>query len=116
MPGMNGFQVLKEIGPIDFEVIFVTAYDQYAIQAFGFAAIDYLLKPVIAQDLIESVGRVSSKKNKFDNQQLITLLHNIQSDRKHPPRIALPKGNALDFFPFQKLFVVRQKAITPMFT
>ncbi|MDH3651777.1 MAG: LytTR family DNA-binding domain-containing protein [Saprospiraceae bacterium] len=98
MPGMNGFQVLKEVGTLDFEVILVTAYDQYAIQAFRFAAIDYLLKPIIAEDLKEAVQRVLNKKEKsLSDKQIKTLIYNLQADHKHRPRIALPHGNALDF-------------------
>ena len=98
MPGMNGFQLLRELGSTDFEVIFVTAYDQYAIQAFRFAAVDYLLKPIITKDLKEAVLRVLKKKNRnLTQQQLSTLLYNLRLDQRQAPRIALPHGNALDY-------------------
>src|SRR5690349_8407268 len=51
MPGQNGFDLLRKLPHYDFEVIFVTAYDQYAIQAMRFSAIDYLLKPVDIKEL-----------------------------------------------------------------
>jgi two-component system LytT family response regulator len=57
MPMLNGFQLLEQVGEIPFQVIFVTAYNQYAVQAFRFAALDYLLKPVDTIDLVKSVGR-----------------------------------------------------------
>jgi two-component system LytT family response regulator len=57
MPMLNGFQLLEQLGEISFQVIFVTAYNQYAVQAFRFAALDYLLKPVDTIDLVKSVGR-----------------------------------------------------------
>ena len=47
MPQKSGFDLLKELNSYDFEVIFVTAHDQYAIQAMRFAAVDYLLKPIL---------------------------------------------------------------------
>jgi two-component system LytT family response regulator len=90
--------MLQQVKEIDFEVIFVTAYDQYAIQAFRFAAIDYLLKPVIAKDLIDAVQRVVNKKERnFTQDHLINLLHNLKSGINHPPRIAVPLGNAIEF-------------------
>jgi two-component system LytT family response regulator len=64
MPGMNGFEMLKQIDPVNFSVIFATAYDQYAIQAFRCAAADYLLKPVMSDLLIEAVNRVAAKPEK----------------------------------------------------
>lgn len=57
MPMMNGFQLLEQLGEISFQVVFVTAYDQYAVRAFRFAALDYLLKPVDTIDLVKTVNR-----------------------------------------------------------
>lgn len=57
MPMMNGFQLLEQLGEVSFQVVFVTAYDQYAVRAFRFAALDYLLKPVDTVDLVKTVNR-----------------------------------------------------------
>jgi two-component system, LytTR family, response regulator len=62
MPDGSGFRVLEEIGEIDFEIIFTTAFDQFAIKAIKYSALDYLLKPIIPQDLSEAVARVEKKK------------------------------------------------------
>src|SRR5215216_5638847 len=51
MPGKNGLEMLASLASFDFDVIFVTAYDQYGIQAIKFAAIDYLLKPIDINEL-----------------------------------------------------------------
>jgi two-component system LytT family response regulator len=97
MPGMSGFEMLRRLEPIQFHVIFVTAYDQYAIQAFRFAALDYLLKPVISTHLKEAVDRVSSALFKGNYEmQLQTLMHNVRDGLKSP-RIALPAGRGMDF-------------------
>ena len=61
MPNMNGFQLLEQLSKIDFELIFTTSYDQYAIKAFKFSAIDYLLKPVDREELEKAVEKVSKK-------------------------------------------------------
>jgi two-component system LytT family response regulator len=58
----NGFQLLDAIDDLNFNVIFVTAFDQYAIQAFKVNAVDYLLKPVNTEELIQAVTKVSTKK------------------------------------------------------
>ena len=62
MPDGSGFRLLEEAGEIDFEVIFTTAFDQFAIKAIKYSALDYLLKPIIPQDLADAVQRVEKKK------------------------------------------------------
>ncbi len=105
MPGMSGFELLRRLSPIAFEVIFVTAYDQYAIQAFRYAALDYLLKPVVSDQLKEAVARVvgqlaqsPSKGDPHGEQarQLDAFLQNLRGGLKSP-RIALPSGRGMDF-------------------
>ena len=61
MPDKNGFDLLWDLSQYDFEVIFVTAFDQYAIQAIRFAAVDYLLKPINIEELQSAVSRAIKK-------------------------------------------------------
>lgn len=98
MPGMSGFEMLRAMGEVDFAVIFVTAYDQYALQAFRYAAADYLLKPVIGEQLVQAVSRVNTKNATSSDSrlQLETLLYNLKEGMKSP-RIALPSGRGMDF-------------------
>ena len=98
MPRMSGFEMLRQLEPLDFRVIFVTAYDQYALQAFRFAAADYLLKPVMSDQLKDAVGRVAEKSvSTVDAKiQLEALLFNLRDGFKSP-RIALPSGRGMDF-------------------
>lgn len=63
MPGLNGIELLERLGMISFEVIFTTAYDSYAIKAIKMNALDYLLKPIDKDELIQAVNRVKLKKN-----------------------------------------------------
>jgi len=75
MPWMNGFELLSCLGEqLDFKVVFVTAYDQYAIQAFKVKAMDYLLKPVDKDDLINCIDRIKSYTNGFSKDSLNDLL------------------------------------------
>src|ERR1700754_4443028 len=60
MPHMNGFELIEKLSPINFQVIFTTSYDKYAIKAFRFSALDYLLKPVDAQELKAAVKKAAS--------------------------------------------------------
>lgn len=94
MPEMNGFDVIREIGaeklPI---VVFVTAHDRYAIDAFEINAIDYLLKPVtkarFAQTLERARVRLSSVPSDRTNQQILSLLSTITSPSRYVKRIAV---------------------------
>jgi two-component system LytT family response regulator len=96
MPGKGGFDLLKSIANPDFEVIFVTAYDQYAIQAIKFSAIDYLLKPVNVNELVNAVDRaIMSAEKKMKNKRLENLIRSISN--KNQLRIAIP-GNRETLF------------------
>jgi len=78
MPGGSGIDMLAELSEIDFEVIFVTAHDEYMLQALQFSAVDYLMKPVDEDRLKEAVQRVEERlKGKRNSRQGETLLHNI---------------------------------------
>jgi len=79
MPVKNGFDLLKELKNPSFEVIFVTAHNQFMIEAFHFSAIDYLLKPVDDDLLIDAVKRAKKRiSEKAGNKNIETFLHNMQ--------------------------------------
>lgn len=89
--GRSGFDLLKQLGDIDFEIIFVTAYDQYGIQAIKFAALDYLLKPIDIDELKQAVDKARKTiQQKHKNERLNHLLDYLRDDKKSPARIALP--------------------------
>lgn len=99
MPELNGFELLQKLPDLDFEVIFVTAYDQFAIRAFEFNAIDYLLKPVRKPKLIQAVQRVADKTQPgFGIQELQALIENIkiQSNPGGMRNIALPSSDGFN--------------------
>ena len=62
MPTMNGFEMLEQFAEIPFAVIFTTSYDQYAIKAIRFSALDYLLKPVDPKELTAAVQKIQGQK------------------------------------------------------
>lgn len=81
MPGKSGLDMLKEITDIRFEIIFVTAFHEYTIQAIRFSALDYLLKPVDKDELITAVNRVKEKVNsKEEKKNVPSFLYNMQQN------------------------------------
>lgn len=90
MPFMNGFELLEKLGEINFQIVFTTSYDQYAIRAIRFSALEYLLKPIDREELQNSVQK-AIKRNSFPlPQQFEILLGKL----KHPAipinKIAIP--------------------------
>lgn len=80
MPVINAFDLLKDLAPVKFETIFVTAHENYMLQAFRFSAVDYLLKPVKDKLLVEAVQRASQKiSEKNAGNNLETLLYNLHN-------------------------------------
>ncbi len=97
MPDQSGFQFLESITPVRAEVIFVTAYDQYALRAIKFAALDYLLKPINATEVQAAVAKVQEKLlARWGNLQLQQLLENLRNPQQQP-KIALPSAERVDF-------------------
>jgi two-component system LytT family response regulator len=100
MPNMNGFDLLEKFDKPFFDVVFCTAYDQFAIKAFKYSALDYLLKPIDPDDLKTTVKRIAEKKNHPSREQFDLLLQTMkQETRKTPQRIALTSGDGLIFVP-----------------
>lgn len=98
MPGKSGFDMLASLGEYNFEVIFVTGYDQYGIQAVKFSALDYLLKPVKVDELAKAVAKAEAQKQKRQtHEQIINLLSVINNAQKAGHHIALPLMKELRF-------------------
>jgi len=99
MPGRNGFEFLQSLPGYRFEVIFVTAYDQYGIQAVKFAAADYLLKPIHAEELKTAVQKAADKsRQQKQNARIENLLQYLQhQQQKEEHRIALPTARETRF-------------------
>lgn len=85
----TGFDLLDQIGNIDFKIIFITAYEQYAIQAFGFSAIDYILKPINPEKLADAVKRAEQMVQGNFIIQLDTLRKNLKTPENKNRKIIL---------------------------
>lgn len=93
MPNYAGYELIDFFTEINFEIIFVTAYDQYAIKAFEVSAVDYLLKPIEIDRLKESVARVSNKFNIHQNKERILHLKEALSGSSIQSILASKNGN-----------------------
>jgi len=96
MPGMSGFQMLEHLNQIDFNLIITTSYDRYALKAFSFSAIDYLLKPIDRNDLIKAVEKSLTKPVVQLRRQLEILLEKIGTTAAAPSRIAISTMDSLE--------------------
>jgi len=97
MPEKNGFELLESIKEINFEVIIVTAYNQFAIQAIKFCAIDYLLKPIDLIELINAVENVARRiGQKEENQQLKQLISHL-NNKGLSAKIGLASQDKVEF-------------------
>ena len=102
MPNANGFQLFSHFPQPDFEVIFVTAFDSYAIKAIHFSAADYILKPINYRDLVLAVEKVAHRiRHKNENERIRELYRNLQQPEN--PRIGLPVGDRIEFVEIGKI-------------
>jgi two-component system, LytTR family, response regulator len=104
MPGHSGLELLDffEEKDVDFSVIFTTAYNQYAIQAFKLSAIDYLLKPIEPEDLENAVERFIKQESKQDFKLLKNNLNTGNSIK-----IALPTSNSIKFVEIETILFIK---------
>ena len=97
MPWMNGFELLEVFDSIDFNVIFTTAYNDFAVKAFRISAIDYLLKPVDPEELISAIEKVIAKTSQGITKEHFEILAKNLHPKSLLQRVALPVGNTFQF-------------------
>lgn len=98
MPFGNAFDLLNSIHKINFDVIFVTAFDNYALNAIKLSALDYLLKPVSIKELQAAVAKAEVKiSSRNINTRIENLLYNLKSPPSSSKRLALPTFEGLIF-------------------
>jgi two-component system LytT family response regulator len=103
MPGMNGFEMLQQLSPLAFEVIFTTGYDAYAIKAIRFSALDYLLKPIDKEELRKAVAKLHQKTDHKLTEQLDILLEKLGNKQASLQKIALPTGDGFELVPLENI-------------
>lgn len=103
MPEMTGFEMLDKMPAHDFSVVFTTAHSEHAIKAIKFSAMDYLLKPIDADELMEAVERVEESLSQRQEEQYTLLLKNKNGDKPHFEKIALPTSEGYVFVPIKEI-------------
>ncbi|MCG7857273.1 LytR/AlgR family response regulator transcription factor [Flavihumibacter sp.] len=101
MPEMNGFALLEQLGNISFNLIFITAYNEFALKAFRFSALDYLLKPLDTNELQEAV-RKAEKRQHIDMRQFEMLRSQLLGGQ-YPQKIAVPCQGGVHFVELKEL-------------
>ena len=103
MPKMNGFEMLEQLPSINFDIIFTTSYDQYALKAIRFSAIDYLLKPVDREELQKAVQKVMQRSQRTIAQQVEILMQKLHQPSKSISKIALRTMEGLQMIPVDQI-------------
>ena len=108
MPGKNGFELLEELPEINFEIIFVTAHHDYTTQALHLSAVDYLLKPVDENLLVEAVKRAGKRiGGKADHQPMETFKHNMQQrGATQKMKLCIPFSKGFQVVDIQKIIYI----------
>lgn len=118
MPYGTGFDLLRSLPDIDFEVIFVTAFNQYAIDAFRYAAVDYILKPIDSDLLVDAVGRAEEKiMNSISARNYELLLKNLEEQNTGNQKIILSEIGKQHVLPISEImYCIADGSYTKVFT
>lgn len=105
MPVMTGFGLLKQLPEINFNIIFTTAHDQYAIEAIRFSALDYLMKPIDGEELQQAISRYIHKISPAANNKPLynNFLHNIHAADRKAFKLALPTTQGTFFYSTEEI-------------
>src|SRR4030095_5002738 len=103
MPAMNGFEMLEQFDEISFSIVFTTSYDQYAIKAIRFSALDYLLKPIVPKELMSAVHKVEVQKKLPAAEQFQMLLNQVHHKDTGFKKIAVPTSEGFELIPADQI-------------
>ncbi|MDR9374548.1 MAG: LytTR family DNA-binding domain-containing protein [Schleiferiaceae bacterium] len=104
MPHMSGFELLAQLKDLSFETIFTTAYDEFAVKAFKYNAIDYLLKPIAEEELRQAVDKAGQKLKSDDYQfKFHAMLNQMGHGKESEGKISLPTMEGLEFVKVQDI-------------
>lgn len=110
MPHANGFELLQRLPAIDFDLIFTTSYDQYAIKAIRHSALDYLLKPIDRVELQSAVKKATDHAQPPVPQQLEALMQKMQQPQASRQHIALPTMEGLQMVSIDSIICCTSKS------
>lgn len=116
MPGMNGFEMLQALQPVNFDTVFITAYDQFAIKAFRYQAFDYLLKPIDVDEFSLCITRLKEKKKTIDFQErLESLINQWQHPAQIPDRITIHAMDGITVIPVSEIIYMEAAGAYTLF-
>ena len=111
MPKMSGFRMLDELGECDFEIIFTTAYNHYAIDAIRISAFDYLMKPIAIKELQTAVDRLNKLRSSSQTKEKIDILKTSMGEKKsQDDKIAIPTSEGLEFIPIKNILRIESSS------
>jgi two-component system, LytTR family, response regulator len=110
MPRMNGFKMLEEIKEKDFDIVFTTAYNHYAIDAVRISAFDYLVKPIAIKDLQDSVARLLKAQSKQTPEKLDVLRQNLSDSRSQSDKITISTNEGVEFFEINQIIRIESSS------
>ncbi|MEO6963535.1 MAG: LytTR family DNA-binding domain-containing protein [Puia sp.] len=110
MPRMSGFKMLEQMDDIDFEIIFITAYNHYAINAIRISAFDYLVKPVAIEDLQQTVGRLEQFTVKKYRERADILKRNLANPKTQEDQMAIPTQEGLEFIQIKQIIRIESSS------
>jgi two-component system, LytTR family, response regulator len=103
MPLMNGFELLEMFPELPFSIIFTTSYDQYAIRAIRFSALDYLLKPIVPKELVTAVHKIQKQTHLPSPEQFRMLMSQINHKETGFNKIAVPTSDGYELIPAEQV-------------
>lgn len=110
MPRMNGFRLLDELGEVDCDIIFTTAYNHYAVDAIRISAFDYLTKPIAIRDLQQAVERFAKQRQSQTRDKLQALRTSLGGGKSQDEKIAIPTSEGLEFIPIKNILHIESSS------
>ena len=110
MPKMSGFRMLEELKEVDFEIIFTTAYNHYAVEAIRIAAFDYLLKPISIKELQHAVERLNKLRENHTKEKMDILKSSLSDKKTQDDKIAISTTEGLEFIPIKNILHIESNS------
>src|SRR5450432_1167101 len=110
MPRMNGFKMIEELKEVDFEIVFITAYNHYAIDAIRISAFDYLVKPVSVKDLQNCTNRLLENHIRHTSEKFDILRKSLNDPKSQEDKIAIPTAEGMDFIHIKNIIRIESSS------
>ena len=110
MPKMSCFRMLEQMGTMESEIIFTTAYNQYAIDAIRMSAFDYLTKPIAIADLQKALERLTLQKEHFTKERVDILKHSLSDSKSQEDKITLSTYEGIEFIPVKNILRIESSS------